>query len=215
MAYNTSLTSTSGNGASARTSAASTTPRSASAAAKRPSTRTAARKRTATKSPRAATRSSARGGASSPRGHSTSTKRTTADVVGDYAERAVLIPVGAALMASETVTSSVNELISTYSSSRKVEAQLRRFQRRGGSARKRLEQVVRKRRTRVEREFRHRRRDLDRQRTRLTKDFSSQVELAQEQLEKTQTWLEDTLKSSMDGGQDLASRVQERVLSQV
>jgi exonuclease VII large subunit len=135
--------------------------------------------------------------------------------VGDYAERAVLIPVGAALMASETVTSSVNELISTYSSSRKVEAQLRRFQRRGGSARKRLEQVVRKRRTRVEREFRHRRRDLDRQRTRLTKDFSSQVELAQEQLEKTQTWLEDTLKSSMDGGQDLASRVQERVLSQV
>ena len=41
--------------------------------------------------------------------------RDTVGVFGDYAERAVLIPVGAALIARDRVVSSVNDTISTYS----------------------------------------------------------------------------------------------------
>lgn len=87
----------------------------------------------------------------------TGTANGAAERVGDYAERAVLIPVGAALIAREQIASSVSETISTYSSPSKTQAQLRRFERRGATARSRLEREVRKTRTRLERELRERR----------------------------------------------------------
>jgi hypothetical protein len=71
----------------------------------------------------------------------------------------VLIPVGAALIARERVASGVSEVVSTYSTPSKAQTQLRRFERRGNTARSRLEREVRKTRTRVERELRQRRRD--------------------------------------------------------
>jgi methyl-accepting chemotaxis protein len=82
-------------------------------------------------------------------------------VFGDYAERAVLIPVGAALIARERVMDSVSSTLLSYSSSSKAQAQLRRFERRGTTARKRLEREVRKARVRFERELRHRRREVE------------------------------------------------------
>ena len=90
----------------------------------------------------------------------TATKET-ADVFGDYAERAVLIPVGAALLARDRVALTVSETISSYSSPTKAQAQLRRFERRGVTARKRLKREVRKARVRVERELRQRRRSIE------------------------------------------------------
>jgi hypothetical protein len=81
-------------------------------------------------------------------------------VFGDYAERAVLIPVGAALLARDRVVASVNDTISTYGSTTKAQAQLRRFERRGVTARNRIEREVRKTRVRVERELRQRRREI-------------------------------------------------------
>ncbi len=75
------------------------------------------------------------------------------------AERAVLIPVGAALIARERVVSSVSDTVSTYSSTSKTQAQLRKFERRGDTARKRVEREVRKARVSVERELRKRRKD--------------------------------------------------------
>ena len=44
--------------------------------------------------------------------------RNTVDVFGDYAERAVLIPVGAALIARDRVVSTVSDTISSYGSTR-------------------------------------------------------------------------------------------------
>jgi hypothetical protein len=87
--------------------------------------------------------------------------RETAGVFGDYAERAVLIPVGAALLARDRVVSTVSDTLSTYSSGPKTQAQLRRFERRGVTARNRLEREVRKARVRVERELRQRRRRVE------------------------------------------------------
>jgi hypothetical protein len=76
--------------------------------------------------------------------------RETAAVVGTYAERAVLIPVGAALTARDKVVSGVSDTISTYSTSTKAQAQMRRFERRGATARNRLERELRQRRREIE-----------------------------------------------------------------
>jgi hypothetical protein len=117
-------------------------------------TKASTKARKARKAPRR--KAAAAKAASTPR-VSASVSNGRADF-GDYAQRAVLIPVGAALVARDRVVTSVNDTISTYSSSSKTQAQLRRFERRGVTARKRLEREVRKARVRVERELRQRRR---------------------------------------------------------
>jgi hypothetical protein len=99
-----------------------------------------------------------------PRKPAASAKRAsaangTAATPRPYAERAVLIPVGAALIARDRVVSGVNDTITSYSSPSRAQAQLRKFERRGNTARKRLEREVRKARTSVERELRKRRED--------------------------------------------------------
>jgi chromosome segregation ATPase len=185
---------------SAKAKAAAPRRASSAGASKARATRTtAARSRGASKSKPAAARTS-------------STRRPT-DLVGDYAERAVLIPVGAALLARERVVSSVTDAISIYSSPAKTQSQLRRFEHRGSAARTRMEREVRKTRTRVERELRERRRELDQRRERLAKEVTSRVEQTQSQIEKTQSQIEDALRTRLEEGADLASRVQERVLS--
>jgi hypothetical protein len=97
--------------------------------------------------------------ATTGRSTTTTTTTTTSTAKSSYAERAVLIPVGAALTARDRLVSSVNDTITSYSSTSKAQAQLRKFERRGATARKRLEREVRKARTSVERELRKRRQD--------------------------------------------------------
>jgi hypothetical protein len=140
-------------------------------------TRRSTTARTATRKP-ARRPSTARSGAANS--HST----TTGDgSLGSYAERALLIPVGAALIARERVAAGVGDAIANYNSSAKVNAQLRRFERRGSTARKRVERELRKTRVRVEREVR-----------------------------QTRTRVEREVKRRRRDGGELASRVQERLL---
>jgi hypothetical protein len=95
--------------------------------------------------------------ASAAKRSSTATRSSTAK--SSYAERAVLIPVGAALIARDRLVSSVGDTLTSYSSTSAAQAQLRKFERRGATARKRLEREVRKARTSVERELRKRRQE--------------------------------------------------------
>lgn len=141
--------------------------------------------------------------------------RSTVELAGDYAERAVLIPVGAALTARDRVVASVNEAIASYATPAKAQTQLRKFERRGTTARNRLEREVRKTRTRVERDLRQRRRELERRRGHLAKSFTTQVEQTQAEIEKRQSQIESAVRSRLEDGADLANRVQERVLSLV
>ena len=119
--------------------------------------------------------------------------RDTAQVFGDYAERAVLIQVGAALLARDKVVSSLTDTFSSYSSTTRAQQQLRRFERRGVTARTRLEREVRKARVRVERELRQRRRVI----------------------ESTVGEIDGRRESLAKNGSELAGRVQERILSLV
>jgi hypothetical protein len=167
--------------------AATTSPRSPKTGAKK--AKKPARKAASTRSASARSATQAK-----------STRTEPVSVFGDYAERAVLIPVGAALTARDRVVSSVNDTISIYSSPTKAQAQLRRFERRGATARNRLERDVRKARVRVERKLRQRRRVI----------------------EKTVSELEDRRDAVAKNGSDLANRVpdlanrvQERIVNLV
>jgi hypothetical protein len=185
--------------------ASTTSPRKAKARAKsavkpaaRKTTRSrrgaSARNSTAAKSRRAATaRTRAVSEAQASIRQAETSTRESAGVFGDYAERAVLIPVGAALIARDRVLASVNDTISSYGSTSKAQAQLRRFERRGVTARNRVEREVRKTRVRVERELRQRRREI----------------------EKTVGELEDRRDAVAKNVPELANRVQERILSLV
>ena len=123
--------------------------------------------------------------------------RNTVDVFGDYTERAVLIPVGAALIARDRVVSTVNDAISSYGSTSKAQAQLRRFERRGNTARNRLEREVRKARVRFERELRQRRGELEKT------------------VEKTVSSLDERRDVVAKNVTELPNRFQERILNLV
>jgi|SRR5947209_12636647 len=185
------VTKTSSSSAKPRAKRAARKPASRKTASAKASARTKATKAKATRAKAARTRATHQT-QSAVRQSQTAT-RETADVFGDYAERAVLIPVGAALFARDKVVSSVSDTISTYSSPSRAQAQLRRFERRGATARNRLEREVRKARVRVERELRQRRRELERS----VSDLDSRRENVAKQVP------------------DIANRVQERILSLV
>jgi hypothetical protein len=127
---------------------------------------TRANKRTTAATKRTTTRAKATTKATTTKAQAQTKATTTAaakdaqgtiDRVGDVAERVALTYVGVALTARDTVEKAVEELRSSYSTPTKREARLKKFERRGATARKSLERDVKKARTRVERELKARR----------------------------------------------------------
>lgn len=137
------------------------------------------------------------------KGAATKANQSTAEVVAPpasrvqgLAERAVLIPVGVALEARDMVLDTVTSLSDTYASRESAEKQLKKFERRGRSARtkmerdlrqrrKRVERVVKRNRSRVESELAKVRRDVEKQGKQLGKVVSSNVDYVAAQVENT------------------------------
>jgi|GEM_PF-7057119 len=119
--------------------------------------------------------------------------------------RALLIPLGAALLAGERLREEFGGVAAAYASQRRgVAEQLRRIERRGRIARNRLEREVRLARMRLERRMRDRRRDLRERRVALSADLSTQVATAQEQLRRSRRWLAGrTGRGKREGGRPL------------
>lgn len=159
----------------APTAATAARPKAGAGAPKRTAPKSTTAKRTA--SAGAARRTTAAKRASAPK-RAASAARSAGPV-----ERVVLIPVGAALIARERVLDGVNETISTYASSAKLSDQLRLFERRGSTARQRLEREVRKRRVRLEREVRHTRGRIERELDRRRRDSKQVASKVQERLQ--------------------------------
>jgi uncharacterized protein YlxW (UPF0749 family) len=82
--------------------------------------------------------------------------------VQQIAERAVLVPVGASLLARENLVSTVKGLATKYGTRASVEREFKRYERRGATARNRFERQVRRTRTKFERELRQRRTRVER-----------------------------------------------------
>src|SRR5438477_8114277 len=105
---------------------------------------TVTRKSTAARRPAASTSSSTQ-------------PKTRVEQAQLVAERALLVPVGASLLARDNLVSTVKELATRYRTRAAIERELRRYERRGVTARNRFERQVRRSRTRFERELRQRR----------------------------------------------------------
>lgn len=139
--------------------------------------------------------------------------KTPVDRAVEYAEKAVLVPVGAVLIARDNVVSTVEELRASYSTPEKAQRELRRFERRGSTARNRFEREVRKTRTRVERELRQRRNRTERvikqNRTRVQRE----LKLRSERLDVAQARVENLVQTGRDTAKELQTKVQERFSS--
>jgi len=189
-----------------RTTGASTAANRRKAAATRRST--AAKRAAATRSSnRAATtrkRSAAARKAAATRAEAA---KTPVDRVQEYAERAVLIPVGAALVVRDTAFAAVNDIVESVSTRDRAERQLKRFERRGATARNRLERQVRKTRTRAERTLRQRRTRLQRG----LRGPNATAKNVQSQVELVSTQVENAVQTGITAGTEFANRVQGRV----
>jgi hypothetical protein len=121
--------------------------------------------------------------------------KTPVEQAQEIAERAVLVPVGASLLARDNLVSTVKGLATKYRTRASLERELKRYERRGATARNRFERQVRKTRTRFERELRqrrsrvertvkHNRRRLEREVRSVRKDLEKQSEFVGARIEK-------------------------------
>jgi hypothetical protein len=69
----------------------------------------------------------------------------------------MLVPVGASLVARDSLVATVTGLVGKYRTRSGFERELKRYERRGATARNRVERQVRRTRTRFERQLRQRR----------------------------------------------------------
>jgi hypothetical protein len=99
------------------------------------------------------------------------------------AERAVLVPMGASLLARDNVVSTVKGM-AKYRTRSGLERELDRFERRGASARNRFERQVRRTRTKFERELRQRRSRVERTVLQRRRRFEREVRSVRNDLEK-------------------------------
>jgi len=159
----------------------------------------AAKPRTAAPKRKPAARAAATAKPSAAGTSATSSTRPASRVAqaGQLAERAVLIPVGAALEARDRVA----DLVATTRSRSALEKRLSHFERRG---RAQLEREVRRTRTRVERRARTVRRDLERQRTQARRNLSSNVE-------QLSTRVETVVQNGVNAGIKLVNGAQDRI----
>jgi hypothetical protein len=144
----------------------------------------ATRKRNAAARQARTTRASANRRAATARGTGRRATRTAAtrvdaettriDGLAYQAERAVLVPVGAALTARDTVLDAAKPFRSVQGTEREI----KKFERRGVRARRDAQRRVKRTRTRVERELRQRRRRATQLVKRNRRNLESQVRSA-------------------------------------
>jgi hypothetical protein len=157
----------------------------------------AARKAAATRKRNAARRKTSARRAAATR---VQAETSTLGVVQAQAERAVLIPVGAALVARDNLV----EAARPFTNRQTAERELRKFERRGTTARNRAQRQVKRTRTRVERELRQRRNQATRLVRRNRREVGRQVKSTRREVER----FGDDLQS---GAEDVARRVQDQV----
>ncbi|MHB1467964.1 MAG: hypothetical protein ACYCU0_00600 [Solirubrobacteraceae bacterium] len=138
-----------------------------------------------------------------------------AETIGAYAERAVLIPVGAALIARDRIVESVSSVVSDYGSPSAAQVQLHKFERRGTSARNKVEREARRTRVRLERELRRRKRELDKAVGRVDAQRETIAKSIVDQVDQTSTSIEQTVHARLKDGTSLAAKLQDKVLELV
>lgn len=128
-------------------------------------------------------------------------QRTPVQQAQAVAERAVLIPVGAALTATDRVTETVADLAKTYgtrqSAQKRLERDVKRFERRGTTARNRVEREFKKTRTRVERTVKRNRTKVEREARKQGKAVTARVNDVVATSEKTVADVQERVVSAV------------------
>jgi len=119
-------------------------------------------------------------------------------------ERTALVGVGATLIARDTVI----ELVDRFGTRTSAERELKKFERRGATARTRLEREARRARTRAERLVRRERRAIERDVTRRRNVVTKQVSEASKRLETT-------VQAGLATGERVVKQAREQVLTLV
>src|SRR5205085_1914310 len=138
------------------------------------------------------------------RATTTSTQpKTPIEQVGQIAERAVLVPVGASLLVRDNLVSTVRGLVTKYRTRAGFERELKRYERRGASARNRFERQVRRTRTRFEREMRQRQNGLQRSVKQNRRRVEREVRSVRRDLEKQSGMLGSRVEKLVTDAQGL------------
>jgi hypothetical protein len=112
------------------------------------------------------------------------TPRTPVEQAQQLAERAVLVPVGASLLARDNLVATVRGLATKYRTRAGLEREIKRYERRGATARNRFERQVRRTRAKFERELRQRRTTVERSVKQNRRQFERQVRSVRKDFEK-------------------------------
>ena len=140
-----------------------------------------------------------------PQATTTPTHKTSVERVGELAERAALVPVGATLLARDNLVSTVRDLGTRYRTLASFERELKRYERRGATARNRFERQVRRTRTSVERQLRQRRNRVQRTVRQNRRRLESEVRSARKDIEKQSGIVGDRVEKLVSNAQDLLS----------
>ncbi|MGO9791808.1 MAG: hypothetical protein ACLP8S_20580 [Solirubrobacteraceae bacterium] len=127
--------------------------------------------------------------------------------VQQIAERAILVPVGAGLVVRDNIVSTVKGLATKYTTRGGIERELKRYERRGVTARTRLERQVRRRRNRFERELRQRRRKVERAVAQNRKRVEREVLSVRKDVSKRSDLVTGPLEKLVANAQDLIGSI--------
>ena len=117
----------------------------------------------------------------------------------------MLVPFGAGLLAQENLASTVRGLATKYRTRASVERELKRFERRGTTARNRFERQVRRTRTQFERELRQRRNTVEKTVKQNRQRFEREVRAVRKDLEKQSGVVTARVQDLVSGAQSLVS----------
>lgn len=147
---------------------------------------------------------------------------TSVERVQRAAERAVLVPLGATLVARDSARETAGSLRQTFASTdsltreielrrKRVQAEVKRFERRGASARTQLERDLTARRRRIEKDVRARRTRIEQ----VTGEWTSQLRSVRGEISANADLAgaraENLVQTGLNRGQHVVTRVTERV----
>ena len=141
--------------------------------------------------------------------------RTPLARASGIAEKVVLVPVGAALVARDEVVATFEDLRSSYGSRTKAKQELNRFERRGSSAVKNIERDARQTRTRVERELRQRRTRLEKDLRRVDQELKGVTEPVKKNVELAGARIENAYATGRTAATRASTSVQERIAARI
>jgi hypothetical protein len=132
--------------------------------------------------------------------------KTPVQQVQELAERAVLVPVGASLLVRDNLVSTAKGLATKYRTRTGLERELKRYERRGASARNRFERQVRRTRTRFERQLRQRRSLVERTVKQNRRRFEREVRSVRKDLSKQSSVVGTRVEKLVSDAQDLLTQ---------